>query len=480
MPRPRRVVTATGGRGPRLGWSLLFLALLLLATHGWAQPGATGSGTLSLSVRDTAIAEIFEMLATREHVNILVAGGVSGNLSINLYGVTLDEAIHSIAEAAGYGVERRTTGYVILKPEEMAQHPDTGTTEVRTFSIHYADPDQVATLLKNYLSTYGKITPLAPRKLVVIEDRPVFLERITGVLATLDRQPRQVLIVGKILEVTLSDDESYGVDWRRLLSIDGQPGAAGTQLLSDPTSAGLFVNLLTPHLKIALDALQSTGRVRTLSTPRLLAVENREASVIVGDRQGFRVTTTINQVTTESVQFLESGVILKVTPSIDEAERVMMQIHPEVSTGTITDGIPSQTTTEVTTQLVAGDGQTVFIGGLIKDTQNKNRQGVPLLSRIPLLGRLFSGTKAVKSKSETVVMITPYVVNPESGELYSREINQIGAAERDARQDEAAIRHVLVATPHHAAADRADHPSPRTVDPPAGLGSADKESSIPE
>ena len=461
--RPRRGTTG-GGWGRSLSRGGRLLALLLLAASGWAQPVAAGGGTLSLSVRDTAISEIFEMVAKREHLNILLANGVSGELSINLYDVGVAEAIHSIAEAAGYVVEHRGEGYVVLNPEDMGKHPDTGITEVRTFPIHYADPKEVAALLKNYLSAYGKITPLAPRKLVVIEDRPPFLERIAGVLATLDRQPRQVLIVGKILEVTLSDDESYGVDWRRLLSIDGQPGAAGTQFLSDPTSAGLFVNLLTPHLKIALDALQNTGRVRTLSTPRLLAVENQEASVIVGDRQGFRVTTTINQVTTESVQFLESGVILKVTPSIDEAGRVMMQIHPEVSTGTITDGIPSQTTTEVTTQLVAGDGQTVFIGGLIKDTHNKSRQGVPLLSRIPLLGRLFSGTTAVTSKNETVVMITPYVVDPESGELFSREIHQIGVAEGEAQQDEAAIRHALVATPHHAAAAATD-PGP----PPAAV-----------
>ena len=95
------------------------------------------------------------------------------------------------------------------------------------------------------------------------------------------------------------------------------------------------------------------GRVRTLSTPTLLALEYEEPEVIVGDRLGFRVTTTINQVTTESVEFLESGVILKLKAWVDREGRLLLQVHPEVSTGVIDDGIPNQTTAEVTTTLLA-------------------------------------------------------------------------------------------------------------------------------
>jgi len=144
-------------------------------------------------------------------------------------------------------------------------------------------------------------------------------------------------------------------------------------------------------------------------------------------------------VTTESIEFLESGVILKVTPSVDKTGRIMMAIHPEVSTGTIKDGIPAQTTTEVTTQLVAEDGQTVFIGGLIKNTRNKNRRGVPGLSRIPVLGRLFSRTEDVSIKTETVVMITPHVVAEGERGLYLDDLARLDAAEQDARTEAARI-----------------------------------------
>ena len=165
-----------------------------------------------------------------------------------------------------------------------------------------------------------------------------------------------------------------------------------------------------------LSALEQDGRIRTLSSPKLLAAEHEEASVIVGDRRGFKVTTTINQVTTESIEFLESGVILRVTPHVDKEGRVMMDIHPEVSTGVVdVNGIPSQTTTEVTTRLLVGSGETIFIGGLIKQTLNETRTGVPVLGRVPGVGLLFSSREMTSVNTETIVIITPQVIDETRG-----------------------------------------------------------------
>ncbi len=195
-------------------------------------------------------------------------------------------------------------------------------------------------------------------------------------------------------------------------------------------------------MKLLLTALYSKDDVRTLSSPNLVALENTEASVIIGDRQGYKVTTTINQVTTESIEFLESGVILNVLPRIDAVGNVMMQIHPEVSTGAISaDGIPSQKTTEVTTEILTRDGQAVFIGGLIKNNITDGRESVPILGDIPLLGALFSSESHVSNNTETVVLITPYVIGGEAHkmmleksarvqhqeELLSAELDRIGS-----------------------------------------------------
>jgi type II secretory pathway component GspD/PulD (secretin) len=125
---------------------------------------------------------------------------------------------------------------------------------------------------------------------------------------------------------------------------------------------------------------------------------------------GYRLTTTINNVTAESIKFLETGVILRVTPSVDNNGHILMKIRPEVSTGTVSAGIPSKSTTQVDTQLVAEDGQAVLIGGLIKSGNGYRRLGVPGLADLPLVGRLFSSVEDTTTATETIVVITPRIV----------------------------------------------------------------------
>lgn len=269
-------------------------------------------------------------------------------------------------------------------------------------------------MLQPYLSEYGEITVFSERNIFLVQDTPAFLQRIAALVEKLDQQPTQILIEAKILEVTLTDEDSFGLDWSRVFESDGGTGSYGTTGLDDPSSAGLFFNYDTPEIVATLNALTSQGRVRTLSTPKLLAIEGVESSVIIGDRRGYSVTTTINQVTTESVEFLESGVILRVTPTVDANGHIMMDLNPEVSTGLIDPltGVPSQTTTEVTARMIVPDGRTVFVGGLIKNRIDESSQAVPIVGRIPLLGRLFSSRQQTHTNTETIVLVTPRIVTP--------------------------------------------------------------------
>ena len=189
------------------------------------------------------------------------------------------------------------------------------------------DPLTVETMLRPYLSSYGQLSVDAVRHLLVVEDTPQFLQRITMLVADIDRSPRQIMIEAKILEVDLTDEEAFGIDWSQMFR--GDKGIGGTQGLAgagSSNSSGLFINYAGSDLELALNALQSRGRLRTLSTPKLLALENHEAEVIVGDRTGYQITTTINQVTTESIEFLDSGVILRVTALIQEDDIADLEV----------------------------------------------------------------------------------------------------------------------------------------------------------
>lgn len=392
---------------------------------------------ISLSMRDVQLAEVMEMLSLQNRINILLADGVAGVVSINLYDVELESAIESITNAAGYVLERRADTYFVVEPEDAGQYGDSGFTVVRAFNVRYTDTALLESSLSPYLSSYGTLTALPARKLIVVEDQPTFVSRIARLLAQLDQRPKQILIEAKILEITLSDEDAFGIDWQKFFQGDGGAGSGtfGTQGLSGPGSsatAGFFFDYLTPDYEIVLNALESRGRLRTLSTPKLLALENEEAAVIIGDRRGYRVTTTINQVTTESIEFLESGVILRVTPSVDDQGRIMLEVHPEVSNGTVdANGIPSQTTTEVTTRLLVPNGQTVFLGGLIRHTSTQNQQRVPVLGRIPGLRKIFGNEQATNIVTETIILITPRIVDDQVEELGERQADYVAQVESE-------------------------------------------------
>ncbi len=365
---------------------------------------------ISVSFRDSSIQEVFQMLAQGERVNILLRKGITGNVSVSLYDVTVPEAIQSIADAGGYAVEQPRPGeYLIMERKDAALDSARGETRVRSYKVQYSNTKSVAEILTKHLSRYGKITPLLERNLLVVEDLPDFHDRIDKILREIDVEPLQIMIEAKILEITLDSGESFGIDWNQVVGA-GRSGLLGTQGLATRGVPGFFFSMVNENLNVYLNALSARGRVHTLSTPKLLALENQEATVKIGDSLGYKVTTTINMVTTESVQYLETGVILKVVPSVDQRGLILMKIHPEVSSGSLADGIPSKKSTEVTTQLLAEDGQSILIGGLIKNSATRRRNGVPGLGDVPVVGWLFSNNEESVRSSETVVLITPRVM----------------------------------------------------------------------
>lgn len=373
---------------------------------------------ININVIDMELAEVMAMLSAKEQVNIMVNTGVTGKISLNLYQVSIDKVIRYAAAAGGYATEKKGGTYFIVKPDDVGARQKSDITDVKTYSIRYSDPEKVKNIIEEYISDYGKLTVLKDRRIIVLEDTPEYLKRVDRIIRDVDAAPKQILIEAKILEIALTDSDAYGINWSKVF--DGGNNTVGSTL-STPAS-GLFFNRLTNSLDIELAALYTDDRVRTLSSPNLIAMENREASVIIGDRQGYKVTTTINQVTTESVEFLESGVILRVLPNIDVDGNILMEIHPEVSNGVISaDGIPSQTTTEVTTDILTEDGQSIFIGGLIKNNIVESVDSVPVLGSIPLLGSFFSSNSSGNINTETVVVITPYIVG---GEAYQEKARQ--------------------------------------------------------
>ncbi len=296
--------------------------------------------------------------------------------------------------------------------------------ETRIFPINYGTVKALTPVLQEAVTKgVGRVLADERSNQAAVTDYPAKLEEIGRIVQAFDERSRQVLIDAKILQVTLSDKFQLGIDWevlaRENITIKGPNAlnltAGGSLKIAQAalSSAGDY--------KILVEALRTFGNTRILSEPRITVLNNQEAKILVGSKEPY-VTTQISQtgtgtaVTAETVNFIDIGVKLFVTPTISRDRFVSMKIRPEVSsrTGTLTTGqkneVPIVETTEAETVLMVEDGGMVILGGLIKDEVSKDQQRIPFLGDLPVLGIPFRSTKETVKKTELVVFLTPHVL----------------------------------------------------------------------
>lgn len=245
--------------------------------------------------------------------------------------------------------------------------------------------------------------------------------QIQRTLNELDRTPSQVLIEASILEVTLSNQLNYGVDWSVIgaggrLNVSNINSASGTVAQAIP---GFSATFLDKNIQTAISALSQQTRVEVISAPKIVAIDNHEAKLEVGDSvpittQSQQSTNSAGSPIVNSVDYKNTGIILTVTPRIGGDGHVMLDISQEVSSvsQTTSSDIDSPTIQErkVTTTLMLSDGGVVALGGLISSNKNIADQGIPLLQNIPFAGNLFKTRTSTIDKTELVVLITAKVI----------------------------------------------------------------------
>ena len=365
---------------------------------------------VTISVQDEEIQDILTLFSRSRDVNIITADDVSGKVSIELHKVPFDDALKAVASAAGFQVIRRNNIYYI----QRAGGGDGGQDflrDVRTYRLDYAKPGEILPVITGLLSEKGRASSYSPLRSIIVEDMPGVLENVALVIARLDTKPRQVLIEAKIIEARMAEGSSVGVDWSVLFAKDR--GSAVLEGFASPAGAGskgLFVTWGEGDITTALQAMETVEKLETLASPRLLALDGYAAEIMIGGQLGFSVVTTIDNTVIQSVQFLDTGTQLKITPFIGEDGFILMKIAPELSDGVIQEGLPSKTTTKVSTDVLVKDGDTLLIGGLIRTRDERVREGVPFLKDIPLLGRLFGVNRTDTQKTEVIILITPRIL----------------------------------------------------------------------
>ena len=222
------------------------LALLCLAT-GFGVNAQEVEHRLSMTMKDADLADVMDMISKEERVNVFVSTDSAETVSFSLYDMTVPEAIRAIANAAGFAVEYYDGNYYIVDRDDAGKYAPDALTRVRPFELQYVAVEEMESLLQPYLSEYGEITVFADRGIFLVEDTPEFLRRIDSLVASIDAPPTQVLIEAKILEITLTDEDTYGFDWINLFSSGDGDGDFGVQGLADPTSPCLLYTSPIPR-----------------------------------------------------------------------------------------------------------------------------------------------------------------------------------------------------------------------------------------
>lgn len=380
---------------------------------------------MSINYINIDIREALSALALQREINIVAAPDVAGKISVHLYEVTLDEALAAICLAGGFAYSKQGDLYYVHKLDDAADSRDEEI-EMRVFKLKYVEIDKIQDIL-GAIPDMRMVKIHEPTKTIIVEDTPANIKRIETIIRSWDTMPKQVLIEAKILEVRLTDDMELGVNWDKILG-DARitstgfseailPNAENPSAPPAPdTGLGLFSNIITGagtshQFAAALDALRLKTSVNALATPRVIAIHGKAAKVQVGGQQGYRLTTVNVGTSTETIEFIDTGIVLEITPYVDDKSNILLSVRPSITSATLQPGgIPVTQTALVSTWLMAKHGETVFIGGLIQEDKAKEKNAVPVLGSIPGIGVLFGRNVRSLDKTEIVVLIRPLIL----------------------------------------------------------------------
>lgn len=499
-PRPRRAAASRGRFVAACG--------ALAAIASWSAAPALARQdespvTLTLSLSDADLATVLESFAVKYRMNIVSGPEVRGKVTMNLFDVPVEDALARILEVNGLRYRRSGTFYLIepIAAEAAPAAAEEPSVETEVYWLDYLRAEEALRLIEPLKSTRGTFTAGSPAEtgidsdparaggdspaggeVLVLRDEPAVLEEVRAVLRKIDRRPRQVLVEATILQVDLDDETSLGVDFNSIAGVDftdlgaisgfdsllaapagpaviGDGAAAlGTSGFAGANSAdGVHFGLVTSNVAAFIEALETVTDATVLANPRVLAVDRQRAEIIIGAKLGFKTATTTETATVQEVEFLDIGTQLRFRPFISGDGYVRLEIHPENSTGVIdpATGLPSETTTEVTTNVLVKDGNTIAIGGLISDQTETSVRQIPGLGSIPWVGGLFRRTTDRVQRTEIVVLLTPHIVDGGAPDDSLDYVDDLARARDATFLRQLPVSRTRLATPRVEAAERA-------------------------
>jgi len=262
---------------------------------------------------------------------------------------------------------------------------------------------------------------------LIITGSPHYYKAVREAMKQLDSTPLQVLVEARIMELTLNDDLQYGLEWFLRGSSGDSNTSAGLDLRGGAGIGSIqpgfsYVVERAGEVRAALNGLAEDSRLKVLSSPSLMVLNNRTASILVGDEVPIPTRQAVSNISPEAptvneIEYRNTGILLTVSPRVNSGGMVTMDISQEVSSviNNTTSQIDAPTIQQrqLNSTVSIRDGQTVVLGGLIRDQDSNREAGVPVLKDIPGVGKLFSTTDNLSTRTELIVLITPRVISNE-------------------------------------------------------------------
>ncbi|MBU4403977.1 MAG: type IV pilus secretin PilQ, partial [Acidobacteria bacterium] len=395
------------------------------------------------SFKNADISNILKFISKITGLNMVIDPDVTGRFTCELVQVPWDQALELVLKVNGLDMVQEGNILRIGKVEKLAQESKRrqelrdaremeGNLEVSTRTLSYAKVKDVQAILKKQLSPRGELVIDERTNTLIISELPDRFKVIDGLIDTLDAANPQVQIEARIVEASTNALDAFGIQWGYNAIANAAHGNQTNLVFPNSivsgavTPTGYAINLpaassvISPrislgniagtfNLDVALTALTKKGKGRLISSPRATTQNNMPAEIT----QGQRIPIQTNQNNTITTQYINAALEMKVTPQITARGSVIMMIDIKNDVANRefqVQEIPTITTQTVKTTVMVADGGTIVIGGLYKIHESSSSDGVPLLSKIPLLGSLFRNSNKFAEQKELIIFITPRII----------------------------------------------------------------------
>lgn len=426
------------------------------------QVNVSDAGTVEIHVNEANLVEVLRMLSMQSQKNIIASKDVRGTVTANLYNVTIREALDAILKANGFGYQEKGNFIYVYTAKELEQiQKAERQTVTEVIRLYYTPAASAVTMIKPAMSTDAQVSFTAAAEkgvsasatdtggnshadsdVIIVRDYPENIDRIKKIIKEIDRRPQQILVEATIIAARLTEDNALGVDFTVLGGLDfnsvfqtalpNVPSSLTGQVLNTNANTGsitdkgfagsstnfsnklpkdgIRVGVVSNNIAVFLTALEEVSDTSVLANPKVLTLNKQRGEVLVGREDGYLTTTVTDTTAVQTVEFLKTGTRLIFRPYIGEDGYIRMEVHPEDSDGKVIGGLPSKTTTEVTTNVMVKDGHTVVIGGLFREGSTRGRSQVPGLGNLPVVGNLFRSQQDNTIREEIIILLTPHII----------------------------------------------------------------------